>query len=164
MILVIVYLVISFLLDGLISNYLSQDSIFLTIYSLVALVIVYRYFDSQKKYLLLLVIGAILFDIIYTKTIGLNVVVFLVIYYLNRWLNYTIPNNMLSVSVKGMLAIISYHSLSFLLLLVAGNNLASIDRLLNILLRSVIMTIIYSIISYLIFNKYYFKIYEKKIK
>lgn len=164
MIFIIIYMAISFLLDGFISNYLVSDSIFFTIYSLVGLIVIYRYFDEDKKYLYFLIVIAILFDIIYTKTIGLNLVVFMLIYYINRWLNYIIPNNLFCIIVKSLVAMVSYHTFVYIFLLLAGNGLAQIAQYGMILYRSIIMTTVYSVISYLLFKKLFFKLYEKKIK
>ena len=76
MITIIIYTIISFILDGLLSNYIEQDSLFITIYSLIALVISYNYFDNDKKYLKVLITLAILFDIVYTNTFIINILIF----------------------------------------------------------------------------------------
>ena len=85
MIVAIIYVIISFLLDGIISNIvpfnLVDPSYFKTIYSLISLVIIYNYFDNKKKYLSILVILGILFDIVYTNTFILNIIVFLTFRY-----------------------------------------------------------------------------------
>ena len=51
MIIAIIYVVISFLLDGLISNHISfnlvDPSYLKTIYSVISLVILFNYFDNQ---------------------------------------------------------------------------------------------------------------------
>ena len=59
MIIPVIYIIFSFLLDGIISNIvpfnLSDPSYFKTIYSIIALVIIYNYFDNHKKYLTIFV-------------------------------------------------------------------------------------------------------------
>ena len=53
MIISIVYLIISFLLENIMGNifpsYLGQASYFTTIYTIIALVIIYPYFISEKN-------------------------------------------------------------------------------------------------------------------
>lgn len=168
MILIIIYTIISFLLDGLLSNYMSinivEPSYFRTIYSLIALIIAYNYFDNDSKYLRILLVVAILFDIIYTNTFLLNIVIFTVIYLINKKINIIIPNNILTINLKTLLSIIIYHILSFLILILANYQNYSFKLLLLILSRSIIMTIIYTSISYLLIKRLYFKIYSKKIK
>ena len=167
MIIIIVYTIISFLLDALTSNLinttLNNPSIFNTIYSVICLVIIYNYFDNDNKYLKVLLILGILFDIVYTGTILLNIIIFLVIYIIIRIINDYIPNNLLTINIKSLLAIAIYHIMSYLILdIVHYDNFTS--KLLMILPRSIIMTIIYTSLSYVIFKKIYFKKYSKKIK
>ena len=87
MIIIIPYIIISFLLDGLISNYVSinivSPSYLRTIYTIISIVITYHYFDNSKKYLIILIILGFLFDIVYTNTFPLNIVFFLVLYFSN---------------------------------------------------------------------------------
>ncbi len=48
---------------------LTAPSIFSTIYTLIALFVVYPYFGNEKKYMYLLLFSALFFDIVYTSTI-----------------------------------------------------------------------------------------------
>ena len=83
MIIAVTYVIISFLLDGIVSNLipfnLVDPSYFKTIYSVISLVIIYNYFDNHQKYLTILIILGIFFDIIYTNTFILNIIVFLMV-------------------------------------------------------------------------------------
>lgn len=155
----IIYIVISFILDSLISNLipfnLVNPSYFKTIYSIISLVIIYNYFDNKKKYLSILIILGILFDIVYTNTFILNVVIFLIIYIILSYLDYIIPTNIITINIKSITCISSYHILTYIILLLSNYNNYSIKLLGIILIRSIIMTIIYTTISYLIINKIY---------
>ena len=168
MIVIIIYTIISFLLDGLLSNYMSinliDPSFFRTIYSVIALVIIYNYFDNDTKYLKVLLVLGILFDTVYTTTFLLNIIIFFLIYLIVKELNFFVPNNILTINIKTMLAIITYHILSYLILLLSNYQHYPLNILFLILSRSIIMTIIYTTISYLLIKKIYFKIYNKKIK
>lgn len=168
MILIIAYTIFSFLLDGLLSNYMSiniaNPSYLRTIFSIISLVVVYNYFDKDTKYLKLLIIYGFLFDIIYTNTLFLNIMLFLIIYLMIKKINIVVPNNLLTINLKALLAIISYHALSFIILVLANYQNYSFKLLFLILSRSVIMTIVYTTISYLFLKKIYFKIYDKKVK
>ena len=76
---IVIYIIISFFLDGIISNYIGFElvniSCLKTIYSLVALIISYNYFDNHKKYIYMSIVLGMLFDIVYTNTFMLNVIV-----------------------------------------------------------------------------------------
>ncbi len=168
MIIMIIYSVLSFLLDGLLSNYMNvgiiNPSYFRTIFTIISLVIIHNYFDEHKKYLYILITLGILFDIIYTNTFMLNTFIFIIIYLILNQLNYFIPNNLFTINIKSLLAIIIYHILSFLILMIANYHYYSSKLLLNIITHSIISTIIYTSISYIIIKKTYFKFYNKKIK
>jgi len=159
MIIAVTYVIISFLLDSIMSNItafnLVDPSWFKTIYSIVSLVIIYNYFDNQKKYLSILIVLGIFFDIVYTNTFILNIVVFFVIYLILSKLDYMITTNIFTINLKSIVCISSYHILTYIILLLANYNNYSIKLLGIILLRSLIMTIIYTTISYLLMNKIY---------
>lgn len=168
MILIISYLIFSFILDGVMSNYVSinliDPSIFRTIYSLVALVIIYDYFKNDRKYLYIIVTLGILFDIVYTNTFILNIIVFLVIYLILEKLDYLIPTNLLTINLKTLISIFTYHIMTYLILLMVHYNNYNLSLLWKILTRSIIMTIIYTSISYLVIKKIADKNNLKKIK
>ena len=155
----IIYVIISFLLDGIISNIipfnLVDPSYFKTIYSVISLVIIYNYFDNHQKYLTILIILGIFFDIIYTNTFILNIIVFLIIYIVLSNLDYIITTNIFTINLKSIVCISTYHISTYIILLLANYNNYSIKLLGLILIRSIIMTIIYTTISYLIMNKIY---------
>lgn len=159
MILAIIYVIISFLLDGLMSKLLPfnlvDPSYFKTIYSIISLVIIYNYFDNKQKYLTILIILGIFFDIVYTNTFILNVVVFITIFLILSCVDYVLPTNIITINIKSISCVFLYHILTYIILLLANYNNYSIKLLGLILLRSLIMTIIYTTISYLIMNKLY---------
>lgn len=168
MIVIIIYMVISFFLDGIVSNYIGFElmniSYLKTIYSLVALIISYNYFDNHKKYIYILVILGILFDIVYTNTFILNVFIFLIIYFILDKLDYLIPNNMFTINIKSLICMYVYHIMTYIILLMSHYNEYSIEILRDILIRSSIMTIIYTLLSYILLSKIYKKYYDRKIK
>lgn len=159
MIVAIIYVIFSFLLDSIISNFipfnLIDPSYLKTIYSIISLVILYNYFDNQQKYLSIVIILGIFFDIVYTNTFILNIVIFLIIYFILSKLDYLITTNIVTINIKSIVCISLYHILTYIILLLSNYNSYSIKLLFIILLRSLIMTIIYTTISYLIFNKIY---------
>jgi len=147
MIISIIYLVFSFLLEGIMSNIfpstLSNISYFTTIYIIISFVIIYPYFDNDKKFFILIFIFGILFDILYTSTIFVNTFIFIIISYVG---------------------IIIYHILSFIILMITGYGDYSIILLFNIIIHSIFMTIIYTSISYFIMKFMYNKFDIKYIK
>lgn len=168
MIIMVIYAVISFLLDGLFSNFIAfglvNPSLFRTIFTVISLVIMFNFFDNDKKYLAILLILGILYDVVYTNTFLLNIFLFLIIYFVLDKINYFMPNNLFTINVKVLLMISIYHIFTYLILMISNYNFYPINLLWNILYHSIITTVIYSSISYLIIKKLYFKIFDKKIK
>lgn len=168
MIVIIIYLIISFLLDSIISLYIPASlttlSYFKTIYTLVSLVVIFNYFENSKKYLIIAIIIGALFDTVYTNTFLLNIVIFIVDYFLLTELDYIIPNNLFTINIKSLSALYTYHILTYIILLLTHYNSYSFSILLNILMKSTIMTIIYTTISYLLIKKIYWRHFDRKIK
>lgn len=168
MIVIIIYLIISFLLDSIISLYIPASlttlSYFKTIYILVSLVVIFNYFENSKKYLIIAIILGALFDTVYTNTFLLNIVIFIVVYFLLTELDYIIPNNLFTINIKSLSALYTYHILTYIILLLTHYNSYSFSILLNILMKSTIMTIIYTTISYLLIKKIYWRHFDRKIK
>ena len=164
----LVSVIISFLLDGLLSNYfnfsLINPSLFKTIYTIIALVVILPYFNNDKKYLYILLGTAILFDIVYTNTFILNIVLFFLIYILNKFFDFFMPHNLLNSNIRSILSVTLYYILTFIILNIVKYNEYSFSLLLNIITHSIIMTIIYTTILYLLTKYLYGKFNIKQIR
>ena len=65
--------IVSFFLDGILSKYISLNSIFLPLFTIVSLVIIYPYFNNNiYRYLKFVAIIGILYDITYLNTVFFN--------------------------------------------------------------------------------------------
>lgn len=168
MIVSIIYIIISFILENIMSNIfittLNNVSPFTTIYTIIALVVIYPYFVSDKKYFLLVIIFGFLFDTIYTSTILLNLTIFLVISLLIKTLNNIISDNIIMTNIISLISVATYHILTFIILNIVTSKSYSIILLGKILTHSIIMTIIYTSISYIIIKYLYSRLSIKQIK
>lgn len=168
MITTIIYLVLSFILDNFMSNIfpstLTDISYFTTIYIIISFVIIYPYFSNEKKYYILLMIFGLLFDVLYTGTFILNIVLFLVIGIFVKILNNVFPENVFTTNIISVIVISLYHILSFIILSLVGSISYDFMLLVNIIIHSVIMTIIYTSISYFGMKYIYSKFNIKQIK
>ena len=168
MIISIIYLVISFLLEGIMSNIfpstLSNISYFTTIYIIISFAIIYPYFDNDKKFFILIFIFGILFAILYTSTIFVNTFIFIIIGIVIKILYNILPGNVFMTNIISYVGIIIYHILSFIILMITGYGDYSIILLFNIIIHSIFMTIIYTSISYFIMKFMYNKFDIKYIK
>lgn len=157
MLISIIFLIFSYLFQAFISNYISytlaSPSIFYTIYILIAFSIIYPYFNNDKKYLLLIIIFGLLFDFTYTNSLFLTVFIFLISYFIIKRLNYIMPNNLISINIISLVVVMMYHILNFIILKIMSFSDYSFILLLRAMYSSIIITIIYTTISYFIFKK-----------
>lgn len=143
---------------------LTDISYFTTIYIIISFVIIYPYFSNEKKYYILLMIFGLLFDVLYTGTFILNIVLFLVIGIFVKILNNVFPENVFTTNIISVIVISLYHILSFIILSLVGSISYDFMLLVNIIIHSVIMTIIYTSISYFGMKYIYSKFNIKQIK
>lgn len=156
MLLSVVLLIVSFLIQGLMSNFLGvtyfEISIFSTVYVLISLLLIYTYFENKKKYILLLFIFGWLVDLVYTNTLFLNVSLFFLVYNFSRVFHFFFPYNFLTVNISNILGIFIYHILTFLILIVLGVDNYSFMMIFKMLGCNILMTVIYTSISYFVIN------------
>ena len=164
----IILLLLSTFIQGTTSNYLGYTynnlSIFSTIYVLIALLILNPYFENKKKYFTLLIIFSLIIDIAYTNTLFLNTFIFLICYYISKMFHFFFPYNWITISISNLLCITTYHTITFLLLMILKYDSYSIANLTKILSHSILMTIVYSIIVYVIITLINKKIQIKEVK
>lgn len=168
MLLLIIYVLFSFLLEGFMSNIfassLTDVSYFTTIYTVISFVVIYPYFYNKKKYYILLIIFGILFDALYTSTFIVNVFIFLGIGFVIYLFNNILSDNIFMINIISIIAIITYHLLSFIILSIAGYANYSFLLLGRIIVHSIIMTIIYTSLSYLVIKTLFNRFDIKEIK
>ena len=168
MLLLIIYVLFSFLLEGFMSNIfassLTDVSYFTTIYTVISFVVIYPYFYNKKKYYILLIIFGILFDALYTSPFIVTVFIFLGVGFVIYLLNNILSDNIFMINIISIIAIITYHLLSFIILSIAGYANYSFLLLGRIIVHSIIMTIIYTSLSYLIIKTLFNRFDIKEIK
>ena len=168
MIVSIIYLIVSFVLENVMASIfpatLGSVSYFTTIYTIIALVVIYPYFANEKKYYILVIIFGALFDILYTSTLLINVVFFLLIAVIIKVLNTIMSDNIFTTNVISIISIIIYHLLSFVILNLETSQTYSLILLGKIITHSILMTIIYTTISYVIIKLIYNKLDMKQVK
>lgn len=168
MIVVILLSIISFILEGFISIYqnytLLNPTIFSTIYTLITLMIVGKYFENFQRYILIVVIFGLLYDIVYTNTFILNAILFLLICLVSNFISRILSDTVVNANIINLIGIFLYHILSFIILSVIGYSHYSFKLLFIILSRSILMTIIYTIIIYYLSDYLYKKFELKQIR
>lgn len=161
-------LFISFLLQGLVSNFqnytLTSLSIFSTVFLLINFVVLQPYFVSDKRFLFFVVGFGLLFDIVYSNTFVLCTFLFLLVFFVNKVFNFFFPSNVITVNFVSLISIIIYHVISFLILKVLNFDSFNIFVLIRVLLSNFIMTILYTTILYYIVDFIYRKFNLKIVR
>lgn len=134
-------MIISFLLDGVISNYLNFNSLF----TLLIIIFIYK---NKNSYLYVLVFG-FLFDIVYTDTLFLNTIIFYFCLLITNKIFKYLKYNFINVVFVSILLIIIYRTLIYLELCVIEYIEFDYIVLLNSYLYS-LLNVIFVIIIYLI--------------
>ena len=146
-------LVFSFLLDGILSNYLPINSLFTPLFSLVSLIIVYPYFNGNKrdyyKYAFLL---GLFYDLIYTDTLVFHAFLFLFMSFLITKFTLVLSDNYLNLIIITVITIVIFRSVSYILIFITGNINIDYHVFLKGIYSSLILNIIYSVILLFITN------------
>lgn len=155
---------VSFLLEGVLSNFLSLNSYFLPLFSLVSLIIIYPFFHRKEmNYLKMCVLFGFLYDITYTDTFLVNTLLFsflgFVIMFINTWLS----NNFLNSGIISFIIIILYRLFYYLLLFFCGYSSFSLKVLTSSILHSFISNILYAIILYFAVDYISYKKHIEKV-
>ncbi len=147
-------IIISFIIDGITSLYININytyvSIFSTIYTLIAIVMVSKYIKNDKKYYLTYILTGLAFDFSYTNTFILNMTVFFILSLIIKKLSYIFTDNFINNIIISYITIILYYILTNIILVVVGYITFNIYLLIKILYSSIIMSIIYTIIIYIL--------------
>ena len=143
--------VISFLLDGYISSCISMDSLFYPLFSIICLIVIFPYFKHRDKKFFYYAGGlGFLYDLVYTDTLYLNFLLFLLLALSIRQLYFWFSSNILSTIFLSFLSIIFYRFTTYFLLVLIGYLPLKWHILWEGIYSSILLNILYSVLLYLI--------------
>ena len=149
-------LVISFLLDNLISFFLNTNLLFNPLLSLVSLIIIFRYYHrkDENKYLITSFVLGLVYDIVCTDTVFLNAGIYLLLYLFIIKFYKIFSYNLLNSAILLIIVIIIYRSITFLVL--SNFNFISFNlyHLLQSISSSLILNLLYLSFFFLKKKKY----------
>ena len=151
----IIILIISFILDGVLTNFLpfgvENISLFTPLLTIVALVVIYNFlYHKEKNYYILSFVIGILYDLFYTNLLFLDGLLFLLIAFVITKIYKVVGFNYMWIALDILISIIIYEC-SFALVIVIFNLVPmSIYRLLYKISHSIILNIIYGELLYFI--------------
>lgn len=152
MVIVIATVVISFLLESIISNFVSIDSqLWIPLFSLVSLIIIYPYFKGQEQnYLKTCAVTGLCYDIVFTDTLLMNFIIFTGIGIVIQGINHIFSTNIVNICFMVPVVVALYRLVSYLILCLAGFFHFEWQSLGVSIYSSFLLNIIYAVIVYLI--------------
>ncbi len=151
----VVIVLISLLLDGLLTNYLpylvGDLSLFTPLLTVVSILVVYPYFyKNNKKYFIFAFVSGLIYDIFYTNLLFCNGLLFLMIAYLIVKMTDNIQINAFTVLYETLIIIVAYE-VTFAILIVMFNLVpVTLSKVLYKISHTILLNIIYTEIIYLI--------------
>ncbi len=148
----ILFIILSFILEGTISNLVSPNSIILPLFTMTSLVICYPYFNKTKKYHFIItsIIIGIIYDIAYTNSLFINTFTFIICCLIIIYIDNYIHDSLLNKTIINIIMILLFKTISYLLLFIFGFIKFNYNILLKGIYSSLVLNIIYGIILYFI--------------
>lgn len=145
-------IIVSFLLESIVSNQIPLNTNFFSpCFVLMACIIIYPYFKKNDyKYLLTCGFIGLTYDISFTSTLLFYTVIFVIMGYIIKSVNYLFANHIISTLVNSIISILIYRVLSYVILVLVGYFEFSFSYLLKGIYSSFILNIIYITILYFI--------------
>lgn len=160
----VIIIVISILLDGILTNflpYLVNDlSIFTPLFTLVSIFIIYPFYRKKltKYYIIVFLIG-IIYDLFYTNMLFFNAILFLIIAIISRFIYQHYEVTFISIIIYTIFIIFTYEALTGGIIYLFQLVPITIEKLLYKITHSILLNVIYIEILFLII-----KLIPKKYK
>ena len=151
----IIIVIISFFLDGILSNFLpfmmGDLSLFTPYFTLISLVIIYPFFkEKDREYYILIGVTGFLYDLFYTNLLFTHTLFFLLIGLVVSYIYKKMELNLLTNLFLIIFTIIFYQVVFSLCLFIFNVVPITIENTLYLISHSLILNIIYGEILYLI--------------
>ena len=120
-----IIIIISFLLEGIVTNLISMHSLLIPAFTITSLVIVYPYFNKEKKHLFLLtsLCVGICYDIVYTNSLFINTFSFLICSLIILLINSFLSHRIYIVMLTNLFIIVLFRVCTYFLLITFSDNM-----------------------------------------
>ena len=143
-------LIISFLLEGIISNFVPINGFLAPLFTLVALIIIYPLFDEASEYYKYAFVTGLAYDLFYTDTILFHAIIFCFMAFIITRLNLVLSDNYINILIIIALCILIYRIITYILLVLVSSMSFNFIALIFSVLKSLIINLIYSIIVFFV--------------
>lgn len=148
---IVVVLLISFILEGIVSNLVPTSSLFIPLFSIVSLLVTYPLFNENKiKYLIYSGTLGLLYDLVYTNTPFINTFTFVITALIITFICKFITLNKLNLVLIILFILLFNQTINYLLLCLFRYRIFNNATLLEGLYSSLILNVVYSYILYVV--------------
>lgn len=148
-----IIIVISFLLEGIVSNFVPINGFLTPLFTLVALIIVYPLFDEVSEYYKYAFVTGLAYDLFYTDTILFHAIIFCFMAFIITRLNLVLSDNYLNILVIMGICILIYRVVTYSLLVLVSTMAFDFMALIISVLKSLIINLIYSALLFFVVKK-----------
>ena len=148
---IVVVLLISFILEGIVSNLVPVNSLFIPLFSITSLLVTYPLFnDNRIKYLIYSGTLGLLYDLVYTSTPFINTFTFVITALIITLVCRFITINKLNLIFIVLFVLLFNQTINYLLICLFRYRIFNSNMLIEGLYSSLILNVIYSYILYII--------------
>ncbi|MEG0826143.1 MAG: rod shape-determining protein MreD [Bacilli bacterium] len=150
-----IIVLISFFLESILSNYINISTNFFTpLFTITSLIVIYSKFEN--KYLKICLLFGLLYDLVFTDTLFINMILFLLIGFFVKFVNIYLPKNYINNSIILIIIIIFYRIFIYIIMLMANQLTNNAFLLFKSIYSSLLLNIIYGLLNTqkIILNKY----------
>ena len=148
-----IIIVISFLLEGIVSNFVPINGFLAPLFTLVALIIFYLLFDEVSEYYKYAFVTGLAYDLFYTDTILFHAIIFCFMAFIITRLNLVLSDNYLNILVIMGICILIYRVVTYSLLVLVSTMAFDFMALIISVLKSLIINLIYSALLFFVVKK-----------
>lgn len=148
-----IIIIISFLLEGIVSNFVPINGFLAPLFTLVALIIIYPLFDEITEYYKYAFVTGLAYDLFYTDTILFHAIIFCFMAFIITRLNLVLSDNYLNILVIMGICILIYRVITYGLLLLVSSMEFDFMALILSILKSLIINLIYSALLFFVVKR-----------
>ena len=150
-------LIVSFLLEGVVSNFVPVNGFFAPLFTLITLIVIYPLFDENSNYYKYAFITGLAYDLFYTDTIIFHAIIFSFMAVIIRRLNTVLSDNFINILITLVLSIVFYRVITYGFLSFRGAVSFEFRALGFSILKSLFLNLIYGMILFLIMTRFLMK-------
>ncbi len=150
----IIIVIVSFLLEGVISNFISINGYLAPLFTLVSLIMIYPLFEESTNYYKYAFLTGLAYDLFYTDTIIFHAIIFCFMAFIIMRLNLVLSDNFINVLIIIALSILVYRVLTYGLLVFINSMDFDFKVLGFSILKSMILNLLYGSVLFVLIQKF----------